>query len=110
MHKHKNQTLEDRQPLLDIDNNGVVFSNYEATATTTNSDNKQQVGKGVPKNQKILLPMVFLYRGLFIQLIFVVPVGLWWISGIRPLLLALGQNVQISEMTSVSFKLAPCGI
>ena len=46
--------------------------------------------------------MVLLYRGLFVQLCFVVPVGICWLSGVRPILMALGQNAVISEMTSVS--------
>ena len=28
----------------------------------------------------LLLPLTFLYRGLFIQLTLVIPVGLWWLK------------------------------
>lgn len=49
-----------------------------------------------------LLPLIFLYRGIAIQLLFVVPVGLWWISGIEPALVALGQQPELAYMTAVS--------
>ena len=37
-------------------------------------------------------PLAFLFRGLFVQLLFAVPIGLWWIRGIESLLLTLGQG------------------
>ena len=46
-----------------------------------------------------LLPLVYLYRGIFIQLAFVIPVGCYWLYGIKPLLLYLGQKDEISTMT-----------
>ena len=39
-----------------------------------------------------LQPTVYLYCGLIIQLAFVIPVELWWVAGIEPLLLYLGQT------------------
>jgi len=44
-------------------------------------------------------PLVFLYRGLFIQLAIVLPIGIWWLSGIKHMLLALGQKDAVSFMT-----------
>jgi len=49
-----------------------------------------------------MTPKTYLYRGLFIQLMFVLPVGIYWIFGIKTLLIALGQEETIAEMASVS--------
>lgn len=50
----------------------------------------------------LALPIVFLYRGIFIQALLVIPMGLYWISGVKPLLLFLGQNAELAIMTEVS--------
>jgi MATE family multidrug resistance protein len=47
-----------------------------------------------------LLPLVYLYQGIFIQVLFVLPIGLWWISGTQPALIFLGQGEEISTMTA----------
>ena len=52
-----------------------------------------------------LLPLTYLYRGIFIQLMLVIPVGLWWLYGIKPILLYLGQGETLSEMTAVRINL-----
>jgi hypothetical protein len=53
-------------------------------------------------NQEPLTPLVFLYRGLFIQLLLVIPVGIWWIFGIKNVLISLGQRDLLASMTEVS--------
>ena len=50
-------------------------------------------------SQQPLLPLMYLYRGMFIQLVLIIPVGCWWLHGIKPLLVALGQGEILSEMT-----------
>ena len=45
----------------------------------------------------------YLFRGLFITLLFVFPIGLYWLHGIKPLLIWLGQGEKVSEMTQVRF-------
>jgi len=57
-----------------------------------------------------LLPLVYLYRGIFIQLAFVLPVGCYWIYGIKPLLLLLGQGEDISTMTEQYLRLLTPGL
>ena len=57
-----------------------------------------------------LLPLVYLYRGIFIQLAFVLPVGCYWIYGIKPLLLLLGQREDISTMTEQYLRLLTPGL
>jgi hypothetical protein len=49
-----------------------------------------------------LKPLIFLYRGMFIQLVAVIPIGLWWIFGIKNGLVALGQQEVLAMMTEVS--------
>ena len=50
-------------------------------------------------SSKPIMPLVFLYRGMFIQLVFVIPVGIWWLYGIEPVLVRLGQGAMLSSMT-----------
>jgi hypothetical protein len=53
-------------------------------------------------NTEPLTPLIFLYRGMFIQLVAVIPIGLWWIFGIKDVLVALGQHEALATMTEVS--------
>ena len=57
-----------------------------------------------------LLPLVYLYRGLFIQLLFVLPIGIWWIHGIKPALLFLGQREKLSSMTEKYLRVLTPGL
>eukprot|EP00977_Amphora_coffeiformis_P014598 scaffold4097_cov166-Amphora_coffeaeformis.AAC.55 len=50
-------------------------------------------------SSKPIMPLVFLYRGMFIQIVFVIPVGIWWLYGIEPVLIRLGQGAMLSSMT-----------
>jgi hypothetical protein len=52
-------------------------------------------------NSEPLAPLVFLYRGMVIQLALVIPIGIWWIFGIKNVLIALGQRDLLSSMTEV---------
>eukprot|EP00554_Chaetoceros_debilis_P013464 CAMPEP_0194127374 /NCGR_PEP_ID=MMETSP0150-20130528/60486_1 /TAXON_ID=122233 /ORGANISM="Chaetoceros debilis, Strain MM31A-1" /LENGTH=645 /DNA_ID=CAMNT_0038821295 /DNA_START=148 /DNA_END=2085 /DNA_ORIENTATION=+ len=62
-------------------------------------------------NQNILLqPLVILYRGLAIQLAFVLPIGLWWIHGIEPVLVYLGQADKLSIMTESYIRILTPGL
>lgn len=88
---------DEQEPMLGINSTAGKYATYNSTIQTKNQQN------GDENQGRVHLPMVLLYRGIFIQLLFVLPVGIWWISGIRPILLALGQNLIISEMTTVSF-------
>jgi putative efflux protein, MATE family len=57
-----------------------------------------------------LQPLVFLYRGILIQLAFVIPVGLWWMKGIEPLLLYLGQEEKLAVMTASYLRILAPGL
>ena len=57
-----------------------------------------------------ILPLVFLYRGIFIQLAFVLPVGACWLVGIKPMLLLLGQGKELSTMTESYLRILTPGL
>ena len=57
-----------------------------------------------------ILPLVFLYRGIFIQLAFVLPVGAFWLIGVKPLLLFLGQGEELSNMTESYLRILTFGL
>jgi MATE family multidrug resistance protein len=57
-----------------------------------------------------ILPMVFLYRGTFIQLLFVLPVGIWWLFGVENFLLSLGQGAVLSHMTAQYLRILTPGL
>ena len=57
-----------------------------------------------------LPPMVYLYRGLFIQFLVQIPIGIWFISGIGPFLLWLGQKEELSLMTEEYLRVLTPGL
>ena len=61
-------------------------------------------------SSKLILPLVYLYRGLFVQFIFILPAACWWIYGIQPLLLQLGQAEGLSAMTAEYLRLLAPGL
>lgn len=50
---------------------------------------EQQTQEATPKR---LTPMVYLYRGLYVNLLFVLSTSLWWMVGMRSTLVALQQD------------------
>ena len=65
---------------------------------------KEQLIISPTDNREPLTPLIFLYRGLFIQLALVIPVGIWWIVGVRNALIFLGQRDIIASMTEVGIR------
>ena len=61
-------------------------------------------------NEMPLLPLAILFRGIFIQLALVIPVGLWWLHGFKPVLLALGQGEALSSMTEQYLRILAPGL
>jgi MATE family multidrug resistance protein len=54
------------------------------------------------------IPVVFLLRGLLIQLMLVLPVGIWWLFGIEDFLIKLGQTPELANHAATYLKiLAP---
>ena len=48
---------------------------------------------------ELITPLVFLFRGMMIQLAFVIPVAIWWLHGVKNVLIGLGQTERLSTMT-----------
>ncbi len=57
-----------------------------------------------------LLPLVYYYRGIFLQLAFVVPILLWWWKGLRRFLVALGQEEQLAANTDAYLRILAPGL
>ena len=74
------------------------------------ADDKEENETCETSDDEPLTPLVFLYRGLFIQLALVIPVGIWWILGIQDTLIYLGQRELLASMTEVcpSTVFLPC--
>jgi MATE family multidrug resistance protein len=81
--------------------NAAINRNYQSTNNTEGT----AADSGTP-----LLPLVYLYRGLFIQILFIIPIGLWWISGVRPALIFLGQGEKLSTMTEEYLRILTPGL
>jgi len=64
----------------------------------------------LPANNVPLLPLTILFRGIFIQLMLVIPVGIWWLYGIKTVLLALGQGKVLSTMTEQYLRILTPGL
>jgi len=66
--------------------------------------------KEVPHAHPPLQPLVYLYRGILIQMLIVLPVGIYWLYGIGPLLLALGQKEELAEITENYLRILTPGL
>lgn len=92
------ETLDE---LGDEDLEDVSFlpsNDASSSLATTNNKNKP------------LMPLVFLFRGMFIQLLLVIPVGIWWLCGIEDVLVRLGQGEELSHMTQNYLRILTPGL
>jgi hypothetical protein len=82
----------------------TLKDNERIRFTAGDDDEEPTTGFPAPKENDTepLTPLIFLYRGMFIQLVAVIPIGLWWIFGIKDVLVALGQHEGLATMTEVS--------
>lgn len=60
--------------------------------------------------QQPLTPLVFLFRGLIIQLSLVIPIGIWWLLGTESFLLSLGQQKEVASMTDAYLRILTPGL
>lgn len=89
----------ERQRLLAGDEVG-----YTATADNIRTDSIEN------DEQNPNLPLVFLYRGIFVQLLFILPVSTWWLCGVENVLLSLGQGEELSQMTAAYVRVLAPGL
>ena len=52
-----------------------------------------------PSNDEPITTIVFFWRGMVIQLCVMMPVAIWWLTGVESTLLHLGQTQLLSTMT-----------
>lgn len=57
-----------------------------------------------------ITPKTYLFRGLFVQLMFVLPIGLYWIYGMKSLMVFLGQEETIAEMAEDYLRILAPGL
>jgi len=57
-----------------------------------------------------LQPLVYLYRGILIQMVIVLPVGGYWLYGTEPMLLALGQEEELAKITENYLRILTLGL
>jgi MATE family multidrug resistance protein len=82
-----------------------VNENYQSTNQGEEKATAAAADSGTP-----LLPLVYLYLGIFIQVLFVLPIGLWWIHGTRPALIFLGQGEELATMTEAYLRILTPGL
>ncbi|CAJ1940579.1 unnamed protein product [Cylindrotheca closterium] len=75
------------------------FKNRDSESATT-----------TPISVEPLTPLIFLFRGLIIQLAIVIPIGVWWLFGTERMLLALGQEHEVASMTDRYLKILAPGL
>ena len=44
----------------------------------------------------------YFVRGVFVQFVFAIPIGFYWMIGVKPLLVALGQDENVASLAEVS--------
>lgn len=60
------------------------------------------------QNDEPITPVIFFWRGMVIQLSVVIPIAIWWLFGVKDVLIALGQAELLSTMTEAYLQvLAP---
>lgn len=106
-HKGEIRNQEERKLLGDDDDNNKHRKDYQTTTMSGSSSSQQQHRD---ESTTPITPLIYLYRGIFIQLIFVIPVGIWWLFGIKDFLLSLGQGEELSIMTEKYLRILAPGL
>lgn len=75
-----------------------------ATLVADNSEDESNQSN----DKEPITPLIFFWRGMVIQLAFILPIAIWWLSGLKDVLISLGQAELLSTMTAKYLKvLAP---
>jgi MATE family multidrug resistance protein len=108
--------MNSKQTEYSDDNVSIPDSSEEQTGllkaarTDYQSTNQGEEKGSAADSGAPLLPLVYLYQGIFIQILFVLPVGFWWLSGIRPTLIFLGQGEELATMTESYLRILTPGL
>lgn len=85
--------------------NTKIDSFDSETTSLLGNATEESESQGTP-----LPPMVFLFRGMFTQMMFVIPIGFLWIYGVKDILLVLGQGEHLSLMTQDYLRILTPGL
>lgn len=81
-----------------------------ALTTLTGQARGLLLSKPATTKEQSLGPIVYYYRGLLVQLLFVIPMGLWWIYGVEGVLIRLGQSTTLAHMTAAYLRILAPGL
>ena len=107
---HHYLSLEDGDDDNDDEDNHQTNSNTNTTTTNTTTANTNNDDNNDRNERQPLLPLVYLYRGILVQFCVVLPVGIWWLHGLAPLLIALGQGPSLAVMTQDYLRILTPGL
>ena len=94
----------------------LKFRKYHTSVIVTGSPGgygsipSPRINKPIPSDNGAISPMVYLLRGIFIELLFVLPVGIYWLYGIGNLLRSFGQSDELSSMTEAYLRVLTPGL
>eukprot|EP00980_Cylindrotheca_fusiformis_P022239 scaffold9153_cov121-Cylindrotheca_fusiformis.AAC.3 len=80
----------------------------ELGSRTSQSDG--EVSRRPLTQDEPLTTLVYLFRGLIIQLVLVIPIGIWWMLGTETALVTLGQDSEIAAMTDSYLRVLAPGL
>jgi len=78
---------------------GSVMHKYQKVLSDDDNDGKNDRFGSNEKRYENIYVAVYLIRGLFVMFLFIFPISSYWLFGVKPLLLSLGQSETVSEMT-----------
>ena len=89
-------------PTGSYDNNNYYYGSNSIHSGTINNSIRSILSNtsGIENDRTtntINTPIVFLFRGLFVQFCLVLPVGIWWLFGIEETLIQLGQEPAVAN-------------
>ena len=103
------------RPLRNDDSSQTESNKWSwATEETAKSRSYETVSERIsilsPKQNELckdgLSPIVtLLFRGMLLPYLIIIPVGIWWICGIKQQLIYLGQEERVSDITEVRAKM-----
>jgi multidrug resistance protein, MATE family len=94
-----------RSDVMDDNAEGKIDDLSQAVSKFDNSSQIILSSSINDHNTNPITPIVYLLRGICVQLCLVIPVGIWWLMGIEDMLVTLGQGPQLANMASSYIKI-----
>ena len=89
---------------------GQARGNRQLKKKTSQLASSPSKSSGSSYETEINLPLMYLYRGLVVQALFVIPIGCAWLWGVRDLLIILGQTEQLAAQTETYLRILTPGL